>query len=56
MSQNMSLSSNGGGLGLFVAENSDTTLLHELVHKWHQFGLFCTEVHAVMKRSKKRQT
>ena len=30
--QNMSLGSNGGGLGVFVVKNSDATLWHKLVH------------------------
>jgi hypothetical protein len=38
-----------GGSGAFVAKNSDATLLYELVHKWHQFNWFCTEVRAATK-------
>ena len=30
MLQNLSLGSNGGGLGVFVAKNSDATLCHKL--------------------------
>jgi uncharacterized membrane protein len=44
-----------GGSGSFVAKNSDTTLLHELVHQSHMFGQFCTEVRAVTKQSKTPQ-
>jgi hypothetical protein len=39
------------GSGAFVAKNSDATFLSELVREWHQFGHFCIEFRAVMKRS-----
>jgi hypothetical protein len=32
MPQNMSLGSNGGGSGAFVAKNSNATSFHALVH------------------------
>jgi len=38
-----------GGLGMFVAKNSDTTSWHELLHL---LGLFCTEFRKSTKRSK----
>jgi len=37
-----------GGLGAFIAKNSDTTSWHELLH---HFGLFCTEFCTATKRS-----
>jgi hypothetical protein len=43
----MSLGSNGGGSGAFVAKNSDATLFYELVHHWHLFVLFRTTVRGV---------
>jgi hypothetical protein len=44
-----------GGLGAFLAKNSDATSFHEPMHWLHQFGPFCTEVLAVTKRSKTPQ-
>ena len=38
-----------GGLGVFVAKNSDTTSWHELLHL---LGPFCTEFRKATKRSK----
>ena len=38
-----------GGLGAFVAKNSDATLWHKLVHWLHQFNPFCTKFRVVMK-------
>ena len=49
MNQNVSLGSNGGGSGVFVAKNSDATSFHELLHL---FGLFCTEFRKATKRSR----
>ena len=49
MLQNLSLGSNGGGLGVFAAKNSDATLCHKLVHWLHQFNPFCTKFRVVMK-------
>ena len=40
MRQNMSLGSNGGGSGVFIAKTFDATLRDELLL---QFGLYCTE-------------
>ena len=37
-----------GGLGAFIAKNSDTTSWHELLH---HFGQFCTEFCTATKRS-----
>src|SRR6185437_6415752 len=48
--QNMSLGSNGGGSGAFIATNSDTTSWHELL-LLHHFSSFCTEFHSVTKWS-----
>jgi hypothetical protein len=41
-----------GGLGAFVAKNPDVTSWHELLQQLHQCTPFCTEFHAVTKRSK----
>ena len=46
---NMSLRSNGGGLGAFVAKNSKTTSWHKLVQQLHHFNPFCNEFRVVMK-------
>ena len=40
-----------GGLGAFIAKNPDVTSWHELLHLLLQFTPFCTEFHAVTKRS-----
>ena len=40
-----------GGLGAFVAKNSDATSWHELLH---EFGPFCTEFCKATKRSRVR--
>jgi len=37
-------------IGSVVAKNSDTTLWHELLHLFHQFGAFCSKFRAVAKR------
>ena len=47
--ENVSLGSNGGGSGAFVAKYSDATLWHELSH---YFGPLCTEIRKVTKRSR----
>jgi hypothetical protein len=36
--------------GVFVAYNSAMTSWHKQLHHIHQFSLFCTKFHAVMKR------
>jgi len=38
-----------GGSSAFFVKNCDATLWHKLVHFLHQFNLFCTEFHVVMK-------
>jgi hypothetical protein len=43
------------GSSAFVAKNSDATLFSELVRLWHQFGQFCIDFRAVMKRSETPQ-
>ena len=40
-----------GWLGVFVAKNPNVTSWHKLFHYLHQFTPFCTEFHAVTKRS-----
>src|SRR6185503_7048910 len=40
-----------GGSHAFIAKNSDVSSWHELLHLLHQFSLFRTEFHAVMKQS-----
>ena len=47
--QNVSLGSNGGGSGVFVAKNSDMTSWHELLH---YIGPFCTEFRKATKWSR----
>ena len=51
MYKNMSLGSNGVDWVHSLQKNPDVTSWHVLLHQWHQFTLFCTEFHAVMKRS-----
>ena len=37
--------------GEFLEKSSDTTSWHELLHLLHQFSMFCTNFHALTKRS-----
>src|SRR6185312_15533896 len=40
-----------GGLVAFVAKNPIVTSWHELLYELNQFSMFCTNFHAVTKRS-----
>ena len=41
-----------GGSGAFIAKNSDTTSLHEVLHFLHQLDPICTDLCAIMKLCK----
>ena len=54
--QNMSFGSNGVDQVRSLQKNSDPTSWHELLQYLHHFSPFCTESHAVMKRSQMHST